>query len=96
VGALVNTLVLAYVGVALPSILYFATSYTSIGQMVNMEIFAAEIIRTIIGSIGLILTVPITTMLAVYFLKDFKGKKMTLDELEHGHSHAHGGHGHSH
>lgn len=96
VGALVNTLVLAYVGVALPSILYFATSYTSFGQLVNMEIFAAEIIRTIIGSIGLILTVPITTVLAVYFLKDYKGKKMTLDELEHGHSHAHGGHGHSH
>lgn len=104
VGALVNTLVLAYVGVALPSILYFATSYTSIGQMINMEIFASEIIRTIIGSIGLILTVPITTILAVYFLKDFKGKKLTLDEMEHGHSHGghshgghtHGGHGHTH
>lgn len=90
VGALVNTLVLAYVGVALPSILYFSTSYSSMGQLVNMEIFAAEIIRTIIGSIGLILTVPITTALAVYFLKDFKGQKMMLDELEHGHAHNHG------
>lgn len=94
VGALVNTLVLAYVGVALPSILYFATSYTPIGQLMNMEIFAAEIMRTIIGSIGLILTVPVTTILAVYFLKDFKGKKLTLDELEHGHGHSHGGHHH--
>lgn len=96
VGALVNTLVLAYVGVALPMLLYYASSFTSVGQMINMEIFAGEIIRTIIGSIGLILTVPITTGLAVYFLKDYKGKKVTLDELEHGHSHAHGHHGHSH
>ena len=98
VGSLVNTLVLAYVGVALPSLLYFSTAYSSVGQMLNMEIFASEVIRTIIGSIGLILTVPVTTLLAVYFLKDFKGKKLTLDEMEHGHSHghSHGGHGHSH
>ncbi len=96
VGSLVNTLVLAYVGVALPSLLYFSTSYASLGQMINMEIFAAEVIRTMIGSIGLILTVPVTTLLAVYFLKDFKGKQMTLDELEHGHSHGHGHGGHGH
>lgn len=96
VGSLVNTLVLAYVGVALPSLLYFSTTYSSVGQMINMEIFASEVIRTIIGSIGLILTVPITTLLAVRFLRDFKGKKLTLDELEHGHSHGHGGYGHSH
>ena len=89
VGSLVNTLVLAYVGVALPSLLYFSTAYSSVGQMLNMEIFASEVIRTIIGSIGLILTVPVTTLLAVYFLKDFKGKKLTLDEMEHGHSHGH-------
>ncbi len=89
VGALVNTLVLAYVGVALPSVLYFATSSAGIGHLINMELFASEIMRTILGSIGLILTVPITTILAVIFMRDFKGKKMTVDELEHGHSHTH-------
>ncbi len=92
VGALVNTLVLAYVGVALPAVMYFATATTPIGQLLNMEIFASEIIRTVIGSIGLIMTVPITTWLAVVFMKKFKGQKMTLDEMEHGHSH--GGHSH--
>ncbi len=96
VGALVNTLVLAYVGVALPSVMYFATSYATPGELINMEVFASEILRTILGSIGLILTVPITTWLAVIFLKDLKGKKMTLEEMDHGHSHAHGGHGHHH
>lgn len=96
VGALVNTLVLAYVGVALPAVMYFSLSTMSAGEIINREIFAGEIMRTILGSIGLILTVPITTWLAVLFLKDFKGKKMTVDELEHGHAHAHGGHGHHH
>lgn len=92
VGALVNTLVLAYVGVALPAVMYFSTSTASVGQLINMELFASEIIRTVIGSIGLIMTVPITTYLAVVFMQKFKGKKLTLDELEHGHSH----HGHQH
>lgn len=92
VGALVNTLVLAYVGVALPAVMYFATAKAPIGQLLNMELFASEIIRTVIGSIGLIMTVPITTYLAVVFMKKFKGQKVTLDELEHGHVHA----GHHH
>lgn len=93
VGALVNTLVLAYIGVSLPVVLFAATSDASAGMLMNMEIFASEIIRTILGSLGLIMTVPITTILAVIFLKDFKGKKMTLEELEHTHSH---GAGHTH
>lgn len=94
VGALVNTLVLAYIGVALPTVMYFSMSTMGTGELMNREVFASEILRTILGSIGLILTVPITTWLAVIFLKDFKGKKMTVEEMEHGHSHA--GHGHHH
>lgn len=82
VGALVNTLALAYTGASLPLLLYFSTSDYTIGSIINQEIFATEIIRTIVGSIGLVLTVPITTLLAVYMLKDYKGK--------HIHSHTHG------
>lgn len=80
VGALVNTLALAYTGAALPLLLLFSTSESSISSIINKEIFATEIIRTIVGSIGLILTVPITTVLAIYILRGYKGK---------GHSHAH-------
>lgn len=97
VGALVNTLVLAYVGVSLPAVMYFSTSYAGVGELINMEIFAAEIIRTIIGSIGLILTVPVTTFLAVVFLKKTQGKPLSQEEQAHGHSHAHShGGGHLH
>lgn len=82
VGALVNTLALAYTGASLPLILLFSTSDSSLSSIINQEIFATEIIRTIVGSIGLILTVPITTLLAVYLLKGHKS--------EHVHSHSHG------
>ncbi len=82
VGALVNTLVLAYAGVSLPLLLYFYMSPLSFWSLVNSEIFATEIIRTIVGSIGLIMTVPIVTGLAVFYLKGHTSK--------HSHSHSHG------
>ncbi len=72
VGALVNTLALAYAGSSLPLLLLLSTSQTSFASTINMEVFATEIIGTTVGSIGLILTVPITTLLAVYFLKGHK------------------------
>jgi len=67
-GALVNTLALAYAGASLPLLLLFSASQIEFGMIINQEAIAAEIIRTIVGSIGLILTIPITTALAVYFL----------------------------
>jgi uncharacterized membrane protein len=82
VGALVNTLVLAYTGASLPLLLYFNLSPTDIGATINLEIFATEIVRIIVGSIGLILTVPIVTFLAVKYLKGYKPR--------HGHHHGHG------
>jgi uncharacterized membrane protein len=85
VGALVNTLVLAYTGASLPLLLYFYLGNADIGATINSEIFATEIVRTIVGSIGLILTVPIVTLLAVFFLKDYKPKH----HQGHTHSHSH-------
>lgn len=82
VGALVNTLVLAYTGASLPLLLYFNLLPTSISSIINLEIFVTEIVRIIVGSIGLILTVPIVTLLAVRFLKGYKSKH------EHSHSHS--------
>jgi uncharacterized membrane protein len=88
-GALVNTLALAYTGASLPLLLMFSSTAISPIMIVNKEVFTTEIIRTTIGSIGLILTVPITTLIAVYTLKGYKGKGH-----HHGHSHAHGHHHH--
>jgi len=85
VGALVNTLALAYTGASLPLLLLFSSNDTSMSNVINQEIFATEIIRTVVGSIGLILTVPITTLLAVYLLKGYKGK--IIPNSHSGHTH---------
>ncbi len=68
IGALVNTLAIAYVGASLPLLLLFSTPPVNITMTLNREIFAAEIIRILIGSIGLVLAVPITTLLATIML----------------------------
>lgn len=66
VGALVNTLALAYAGASLPLLLLFSLSDASVLTIINREVFAAEIIRTLVGSIGLVLAVPLSTALAVW------------------------------
>jgi uncharacterized membrane protein len=68
IGALVNTLAIAYVGASMPLLLLFYTSSAGFGLLINQEIFATEIIRILIGSIGLILAVPITTWISVSML----------------------------
>ena len=76
VGALVNTLAIAYVGASLPLLLLFYGFGTdSIAITLNRELFATEIVRTIVGSIGLVLAVPITTAVAAYFLVQSEGSK---------------------
>ncbi|MBP9669404.1 MAG: YibE/F family protein [Candidatus Pacebacteria bacterium] len=68
-GALVNTLVLAYSGAALPLIMLFALSQESMLFFMNREIFAVEIVRALVGSIGLMVAVPVTTGLAAWLLR---------------------------
>jgi len=68
IGALINTLAIAYVGASLPLLLLFATTDADILMIFNQEVIAAEIIRTIVGSVGVILVVPVTTFVATYFL----------------------------
>ena len=64
VSATVNTLVLAYVGASLPVLLVFSVGGVPLADAVNREAVAEEVIATLVGSIGLIAAVPITTALA--------------------------------
>jgi len=69
ITSMVNTLVLAYTGASLPLLLIFVNNPHPFGEIINYELIAEEIIRTLIGSIGLILAVPITTFLAANWSK---------------------------
>jgi uncharacterized membrane protein len=64
VASTVNTLVLAYAGAALPMLLLFSLNSGDFGMLANMSMVAEEIVRTLVGSIGLFLAVPLTTFLA--------------------------------
>jgi uncharacterized membrane protein len=64
IASTVNTLALAYAGASLPLLLLFLLSSTSLGAVANSEVVAIEIVRTLVGSIGLVAAVPITTWLA--------------------------------
>jgi len=84
VGATVNTLVLAYVGAALPVLLIFETQGTSLGTALTRENVAEEIVATLVGSIGLIAAVPLTTALAAMLAVRLPERVL---EGEHAHHH---------
>jgi uncharacterized membrane protein len=86
VGSLVNTLALAYVGVSLPLVLLMAGVDTSLGFILNQEIVAAELVRIIVSSIGLILVVPLTTLAAAWWFASHDAANV----VDGGHHHAHG------
>jgi len=67
VAATVNTLVLAYAGASLPMLLLFSLARGDYGYLVNYAFVAEEIVRTLVGSLGLIAAVPITTVVAIFF-----------------------------
>jgi uncharacterized membrane protein len=68
IAATVNTLVLAYLGAGLPLLLLFAVGGPTPLLIINGEVVAVEVVRTLVGSIGIVAAVPLTTLVAVYLL----------------------------
>jgi len=95
VAATVNTLVLAYAGASLPMLLLFTLGQGNLGYLVNFEFVAEEVVRTLVGSLGLISAVPLTTAIAILFAlrADSLGKWEQVLGPEGG---GEGGHGHVH
>ena len=70
----VNTLLLAYAGAAMPLMLLFGLSGQELGIVANSEVVAVEIVRTLVGSLGLVAAVPITTWLAARVVSGTLGR----------------------
>lgn len=68
ISSLVNTLVLAYAGASLPLFLFIVLNPQEypLWFIINSELISEEIVRTLVGSIGLLFAVPITTLLAAW------------------------------
>ena len=77
IASVVNTLVLVYAGSALPLLLLFIGNPLPFSEVINTEIIAEEIIKTLVASIGLVLAVPITTYIAaIYAGRNHDGRKI--------------------
>jgi uncharacterized membrane protein len=85
IAATVNTLVLAYAGASLPVLLLFSLSGTSTSDAINSEVIASEIVAMLVGSIGLIAAVPITTGLAALLAARLSEQELSRE----GHAHPH-------
>lgn len=64
IASTVDTLVLAYAGAALPLFVVFTVADRRLGDLLSGEIVATEVVKTLVGSIGLVASVPLTTGLA--------------------------------
>ncbi len=73
IGAMVNTLFLAYAGASLPLLILFSVKeppFLTFGQVINNELVAGEIVRTLVGSLGIALAMPLATYLAAKFYRE--------------------------
>jgi uncharacterized membrane protein len=69
IAAMVNTLFLAYVGAAMPLVMVFSIYQEPLWRRINREPISEEIVRTLAGSIGLVLAVPITSLIASWLAR---------------------------
>ncbi|MFI7124473.1 YibE/F family protein [Nonomuraea sp. NPDC050153] len=64
IASVINTIILAYAGASLPLLLLFSIGQQPLGDVLTTPVIAQEIVRSIVGTLGLIAAVPITTALA--------------------------------
>ncbi|MBM3662852.1 MAG: YibE/F family protein [Actinobacteria bacterium] len=64
IASTVNTLALAYAGASLPLLVLFIEYDRPLSRVLTSEVVATELVRTLVGSIGLVASVPLTTLLA--------------------------------
>jgi uncharacterized membrane protein len=83
-AATIHTLVLAYVGAALPLILVLRDSHVGVADALNGQIVAEPVVATLVGAIALIAAVPLTTGLAAVLVA--RVPPAALD-AHHGHAH---------
>jgi uncharacterized membrane protein len=83
VGATINTLFLAYAGASLPLLILFSGSPDPLPLIASSEVVAVEIVRTLVGSIGLMASVPLTTALAAWLAGGATDEAVDVDAELH-------------
>ena len=79
ISSTVNTLFLAYAGTSMALLLLFVQAQQGLGGVLTREVVATEIVRTLVGSIGLVASVPISTCLAAALVSGPIGEVETAE-----------------
>lgn len=79
-GTMSNTLILAYTGSSIPLLLIFMSYQTDLTKIINLDLIATEIIRSLAGSIGLVMTIPITAVISTFLIT--KGREQSEIESD--------------
>ena len=69
IGTMTNTLILAYLGGSMAVVLLFAAYNRNPLMMLNFEMIVVEVVQAIVGSIGILFSVPITVLLAAWLFR---------------------------
>lgn len=75
IGTMSNTLILAFAGTSLNLMIFIYSAQMPYKQLINIDVLNSELIQSISGSIGIILTVPITALISVLLIKGNKAHK---------------------
>lgn len=86
IGTMANTLVLAYIGSALSTVLLLTTYAVSIHELLNREMIIAELLQALVGSTAILLTIPLTSIICgfMYSKKEAAATDEEFTELEIG------------
>lgn len=83
IGTMANTLVLAYIGSALSTVLLLTTYAVSLHELLNREMIIAELLQALVGSTAILLTIPLTSIVCgLIYSKKEQANTSTLDESE--------------
>ncbi|MBR5479373.1 MAG: YibE/F family protein [Clostridia bacterium] len=81
IGTMANTLVLAYIGSALSTVLLLTTYAVSIHELLNREMIIAELLQALVGSTAILLTIPLTSIICG-FMYSKKEKDEAVEDIE--------------
>ncbi len=69
-ASMINTLVLVYTGASMPLLIIFVNAELPLNYIMSLEVVSMEVLRTLVGSIGLVSAIPITTFIATVVFKN--------------------------
>ncbi|MCF0150486.1 MAG: YibE/F family protein [Firmicutes bacterium] len=81
-GTMANTLVLAYIGSALCSILLYITYSSSLLELLNRENIVVEILQSVTGSLAILLTIPLTTLVCCFVYTDAGSIRFLKEDIK--------------